>query len=210
VEISFRTKNYTFYMILDTTMLLRTSRLQWQRYIYIYNAFDTLYDKTHKCDRACSLLTATPPFFTDRSKYCATCNRWFLSEKYFQNYLTLKGKGKLVCQWRQVCRNCSYTVTGDSKHECFRRFCIYCNKNQLSGHFCYMAPLKPSKLTDRFVYVFFDTECTRDFEKHDGSFEHIPNLMCSADGSKCEAVDDLSVDCKQCGKRTHVFWAEGP
>jgi hypothetical protein len=121
-------------MILDTTMLLRTSRLQWQR--YIYNAFDTLYDKTHKRDRACSLLTATPPFFTDRSNYCATCNRWFLSEKYFQNYLTLKGKGKLVCQWRQVCRNCSYTVTGDSKHECFKRFCIYCNKYQLSGHFC--------------------------------------------------------------------------
>ena len=23
---------------------------------------------------------------------------------------------------------------------------------------------------------------------------------------KCEAVDDLSVDCEQCGKRTYVFW----
>ena len=22
----------------------------------------------------------------------------------------------------------------------------------------------------------------------------------------CEAVDDLSVDCEQCGKRTHMFW----
>ena len=28
--------------------------------------------------------------------------------------------------------------------------------------------------------------------------------------SKCEAVDDLSVDCKQCGKRTHVFSTEDP
>jgi len=28
--------------------------------------------------------------------------------------------------------------------------------------------------------------------------------------SKCEAVDDLSVDSKQCGKRTHVFLAEDP
>ena len=28
--------------------------------------------------------------------------------------------------------------------------------------------------------------------------------------SKCEAVDDLNVDCEQCGKRTHVFWAEDP
>jgi len=26
--------------------------------------------------------------------------------------------------------------------------------------------------------------------------------------SKCEAVDDLSVDCQKCGKRTHVFWQD--
>ena len=61
------------------------------------------------------------------------------------------------------------------------------------------------------MYVFFDMECTKDFEKHDGSFEHIPKLiraqqMCS----KGEAVDALSVDCKQCGKRTHVVWTEHP
>ena len=40
-------------------------------------------------------------------------------------------------------------------------------------------------------------------------FEHIPNLvyaqqMCS----NYEAVDDFSVDFKQRGKRTHLFWAE--
>jgi len=74
-----------------------------------------------------------------------------------------------------------------------------------------VAPLKPSNLTDRFMYVFFDTECTQDFEQHDGSFERIPKLifaqqMCS----KCEAVDDLSVDCEACGKRTHVFWRKTP
>ena len=74
-----------------------------------------------------------------------------------------------------------------------------------------MASLKLSKLTDRFMYVFFDMECTQDLEKHDGSFEHIPNLICAQQMfSKCEAVDDLCVDCKQCGKRTNLFWAEGP
>jgi len=26
--------------------------------------------------------------------------------------------------------------------------------------------------------------------------------------SMCETVDDWNVDCEQCGKRTHVFWAE--
>jgi len=73
----------------------------------------------------------------------------------------LKVKGKLVCQWRQVCRNCSFTVNGDSKHECFKRYCNYCNKKQLSDHFCYVAPLKPSKLTNRFMYVFFDRSANR-------------------------------------------------
>jgi len=57
--------------------------------------------------------------------------------------------------------------------------------------------------------VFFDTECTQEFEKTDGSFEHIPKLICAQQiCCKCEAVVDLSVDFTHCGKRTHVFWAE--
>jgi len=94
---------------------------------YICNACDTLYDNRHKCDKACSLCAATPPCIKDFSRYCAKCNGWFLSEKCFQNHLTDKVKGKVVCQWRQVCRNCSFTVTSDSKHEYFKRFCNYCN-----------------------------------------------------------------------------------
>ena len=51
----------------------------------------------------------------------------------------------------------------------------------------------------------------QNLEKHDGSFERIPNLICAKEMcSKCEALDDLNVDCKQCGKRTHVFSAEHP
>jgi hypothetical protein len=61
------------------------------------------------------------------------------------------------------------------------------------------------------MYVSFDTECTQDLAKCDGYFEHIPNLICTQQMcSKCEDVGDLSVDCEQCGKRTHVFWAEDP
>jgi hypothetical protein len=26
--------------------------------------------------------------------------------------------------------------------------------------------------------------------------------------NKCEAVDDVNVDCEQCGKRVHTFWQE--
>ena len=69
-----------------------------------------------------------------------------------------------------------------------------------------MTPLKPSRLTDKFMYVFFDMEWMQDLAKHGGSFEHVPNLICAQQiCSKCEAVDDMSVDCEQCGKHTHIF-----
>jgi hypothetical protein len=72
-----------------------------------------------------------------------------------------------------------------------------------------VGPLKPSKLSDKLLYVFFETECTQDLEKRYGTFEYVPNLiraqqMCS----KCEVVDDLSVDYEQCGKRIHTFWKD--
>ena len=168
-----------------------------------------LYDKTHKCDKLCSLCTATPPCAKDKSKYCGTWNRWFLSEKCFQNHIILKVKGKLFCQRRLVCRICSYLVTSDSKHECFKKFCTFCSKTQPSGHVCYVAPLKPSKLSNKYLYVFFDTECTQHLQKCDGSFEHVSNLICAQQiCSKSENVDCVNVDCEQCGKRVHTFWQD--
>ena len=127
--------------------------------------------------------------------YSGTYNRWFIGEKCYQNQFVLKVKDKLVCQCRHACRNCSFLVTANRKQECFKKFCTYCNKLQLSGNFCYVAPLKPRKLTDRFMYIFLDTECTGDLEIGDATVEHVPNLiyaqqMCS----KYEAVDDLIVD----------------
>ena len=87
---------------------------------YICNACDTLYDNKHKSDKSCSLCTATPPWSKNQNRCCGTCNRSLLSEKYFQNHLTLRVKGKLVCQWRQVCRNCNFSATTDFKHECIK------------------------------------------------------------------------------------------
>ena len=146
---------------------------------HVCDGCDTLYDYTHKCNKVCSLCNATPPCTKDQTKYCSTCNRYFLSEICFQNHLTLKVKSKLVSQWRQVCRNYSYLVTGDPKHECNKRFCTNFNKKQPSGHLCYVAPLTPSKLSDKHMYVFFDTEFTRDFGRNDGSFDHSEPHMCS-------------------------------
>jgi len=125
------------------------------------------------------------------------------------SYLTLKVIAKLLCQWREVCRNCSYTVTGDSKHECFKSSCNYCN-TQPSGHFCYIAPSKSSKLTDRFMYVALIWSAHRTSGSMMVPF-NIFRTSCSREMcSKCEEVDDLNVDSKQCGKRTRVFWVEDP
>ena len=57
--------------------------------------------------------------------------------------------------------------------------------------------------------MFSSIRCTQYFENLDGSFEHVPNDTCAQQMcSKCEAVDDLSFDCKQCGKRSHAFWQD--
>jgi predicted RNA-binding protein YlxR (DUF448 family) len=86
-------------------------------------------------------------------------------------------------------------VTGGSKHDGFKRFCNYCNKKQLSCQFCSVTPLKSSKMTGRFIYVCFDTDCTQEFEKHDWSFEHISNLKCAQQMcSQCEEEDGSGVD----------------
>jgi hypothetical protein len=102
---------------------------------YIWNACDMLYDFKNKFETACFLCTATPPCNNSHSNYCDTCNRTSLAEKCSQIHLTLRVKSKLVCEWRQVCRNCSFLVTSDSKHEFYKKLCDYCNKKKSSGHF---------------------------------------------------------------------------
>jgi hypothetical protein len=186
------------------TTWLPTLRLLWPRSIYVTRV--TLYMTKYINVTKFAPCTATPPCTKDRTKYCRTCNRYFLSKKCFQNHLTLKVKSKLVCQWKQVCPNCSYLVKGDAKHECNKRFCYYCNKKQPSDHFCYVATLTPSKLSDKYMYVFFDTKCTQDLTRNDGTFGHIPNLICVQQMcSECQSMNDMETDCEQCRKPTRVL-----
>jgi hypothetical protein len=176
---------------------------------YICNACDALYDFTHKCDKVCSMCTCTPPCTKTQWKHCDTCNRSFLNDTCFQNHVTLRVKGKLIFAWKQICKTCSFLVTSDNKHECVKRFCNVCNKLRHAGHFCYMSPLKPSKLSSKYMYVFFDIESSQDLERNQGSFEHVPNLLWAQQMcSKCETNEDLNIDCEQCGNRIHVFWQD--
>jgi len=115
---SFRTRNCTTHMILGTSTWLRTSRKLWQR--------TTCKTRVTHCRTICLIFVYGET--TYQLNYFGTCSRWFLSKKCFQNHLNLKVKGKLVYQWRQVYWYCSFTVTGDSKHECFKRIFYYSNK----------------------------------------------------------------------------------
>jgi len=114
---------------LSTIMWLQTLKLQWPKSAYATRF--TRYTTMHTC------VTAPAPCVLIHRlvrKDSSTCNRLVHSGEYFQNHLTLKVKGKLVCQWRQLCRNCNFTVRAASKNECFKKFCNYSNKKQLPGH----------------------------------------------------------------------------
>jgi hypothetical protein len=62
-----------------------------------------------KHSRVTTLAPSAPPRPCTKfqSKYCDTCNRSFLSDKCYQNCLTVTANSKLVCECRRVCRNCS-------------------------------------------------------------------------------------------------------
>jgi hypothetical protein len=47
------------------------------------------------------------PCTKGQSSYCDTCIRSFLSDKCYQNRLTVRVKIKLFSEYKQVCRNCS-------------------------------------------------------------------------------------------------------
>ena len=178
MEIPFRTRNYIYFdpETSHFNVIVNIKAAMAKR--HICDACDALYDRTDNCDKVCSLCIATPPCTKTRCKHCDTCKRSFLSDTCFQNHLPLRVKAKLVCAWKQVCKTCSLLVTSDRKHESFKIFCNVCNKLRPTGHFCYMSPLKPSKLS-KYMYVFYDIECSQDLERNQGSFEHIPNLLCA-------------------------------
>ena len=129
-------------------------------------------------------------------------SRW----KVFPESFTLKVKGKLVCQWRQVCQICSFLVKANSKMNVLRNFALIVTKSNHQAIFA--AWFHWSIARCQQVFVRFP-QCTQDLVKCDGSFEHVPNLICVQQAcSKCEVVDDLIVDLNSIGKRTHMFWQD--
>jgi hypothetical protein len=141
-EIPFLKRNRLYCMMRTrvTTMLLPILKPPCAKSIYVtlVTCYTTLYISVTKL-ALCVLSRHLA--LNSQSKYCDTCNRTFLCEKCYQNNLTLRVKNTLACEWRQVCQNCSFLTTPDSKHEYFKQFSNYCNNKQASCHFCYVGPL---------------------------------------------------------------------
>ena len=118
---------------IDTMMWLPTLRALWLRGTYVTAV--TLY--MNICTNVTNVFPVYcyTPWTKDQTKYCGICNERYLSETCFQNHLTFIMKGKLVCQWRQLCRNCSYLVTGDSKHEFLWNSVLFVIRSNLQAIF---------------------------------------------------------------------------
>jgi hypothetical protein len=150
VEITFRKRNCNSYLMLDTSMWLRISKLPWLRSTCETHVtlFVTIY--TSVTDLAPRVRLHHPVLWTREIILLhATGGSLFRNvfiiiwQASFDNHL----KGKTIVQRREVCLSCTFTVTNYSKHECFKWYFYYSNKKQISCNFCYVAPMKPSKLT---------------------------------------------------------------
>ena len=61
--------------------------------------------------------------------------------------------------------------------------------------------------SDTVLFVLYDFETTQDNKYSDSATVHAPNVFCLQQFcSKCENIQDINIDCEQCGRRKHTFW----
>jgi len=108
---------------------------------------------------------------------------------------------------RNVFGKCGALIT-EKRHECNKRWCENYGESRDNGHLCFMIPLRNTLPTsDTVLFVFCDFETTQDTKYLDSVTVHGPNLVCLQQFcSKCENVQDISIDCEQCWRRKHTFW----
>jgi len=99
------------------------------------------------------------------------------------------------------CRDCRFYI------ECYKAFCNICNNKQPSVRRCYFVPLKPGQLSDRFIYVLFDTEYVQDLEPCDGYLETCRNRIC--DQQMCSVCEEIVHSNIICAHVAHVFTYSG-
>ena len=101
--------NKNLYLLYDTghyNLITKLKAAMAKR--YICNACDTLFEFTHKYDSLLPMFSDYPVLKIGQIIVLHATGGFSVRNVF--RIIWLKVKGKLVCQWRQICRNCSFTV----------------------------------------------------------------------------------------------------
>ena len=201
-------RNFSTRAISPSSNLVNVERLDFNPR-HIYDKKSSASDATHHCEQTCSDYSRIPPCaYTGVIFPCGECNRHYRSQTCFANHKQITSNKKSICELKRCCKTCGALQSGMT-YDCSKRYCYTFKQIRATGHLCYMRPLKdvlPGK-ANNVLYIFYDFETTQIKTYSDTATEHVPNLVCVQQFcARCEEIDDCSINCHRCGRRSHSFW----
>lgn len=184
---------------------------------------------THRCSKKCKrCLSPTCSEVATQSVKCEVCDRLFFGVDCLRNHKVpgsyVRHQNISVCDALKYCNLCTkiyrrFDIRKKDfpiiEHECnSESMCFTCDEKKLPNHLCYIAQKKMTqkseKLQDNSLFFFYDFETRQEKSITDASgkevFEHEPNLCVVQKAcNTCMHDNDLTKDCKNCGKREYVF-----
>lgn len=109
----------------------------------------------------------------DYVQTCTYCDKVFLNASCFANH-----KQNRVCDTYRRCTACGVIHARSVTHECGSTFCRRCNVYHQRGAGCFIAKVKPAKVTP-YRLVIYDMETSQDKELNPAKFEHEVNFISS-------------------------------
>ncbi|KAK4882043.1 hypothetical protein RN001_005362 [Aquatica leii] len=185
----------------------------------VCSAFSTMYfcdlcrartnnKRAHKnCKYICPACHSSPPCnMVEETVVCTSCHRDFRGQDCYEEHK------KSLCIQLKRCQTCfsSFWVDKRKPHICGYKHCASCKIDKPIRHHCFMTkkPVNKKKMDANFVFVFYDFECRQDtpLEGATNMFLHIPTLCVAQQVCKsCITIQNISEDCRNCGRRQHIF-----
>lgn len=147
-------------------------------------------------------------------QHCPNCNRTFESAQCFANHIAQTGlSNKTTRNTLRRFRTCNKVYNrfkSKGRHSCGESCCSVCPRHRPAGHLCFIKQAKNTSRpeNEKFIYIFFDFECTQNTPSpsNPDAFVHTPNF-CAAQQVcyRCVSESDMERGCAQCGVRQHVF-----
>ncbi|VEN56957.1 unnamed protein product [Callosobruchus maculatus] len=121
-----------------------------------------------------------------------------------------------ICEKIRRCEECFKIVPTNRLHTCGEVFCKICNKQNPSGHLCYIQQYTKAPRVDDFLFIFYDLETTQEVSRQEvlprndkegivTSFLHEPNL-CVLNQRCFSCIKEQQLYyCQTCGFRQKIF-----